>query len=96
MSVRQVQVAECDAPRCKVQLHENTKAINTETGTWVDAMVYGATFHRDCWNDMTASELAKALSLDDIELVDPQNPSAELKRTKIIYMGKFKRPERST
>lgn len=49
--------ATCD--HCKEHLDTNAM--------YVDAGVYGAAFHPVCWRKMGGPEVAKALSLDDVE-----------------------------
>lgn len=35
---------------------------------FVNAMVYGATFHYNCWSEMSGKQLTSLLALDDITI----------------------------
>jgi hypothetical protein len=61
MSIRTIQVAECDSPHCITDT-----IIDTMHDAYIDAGAYGCAFHVECWHAMSGQELAIALNLDNI------------------------------
>lgn len=60
MGVKTIQVATCDD--CGGTIDQGAES------PWVDASVYGAAFHLECWRKTGGPRVARLLDLDDIVL----------------------------